>query len=1177
MKRTRQRLPHARVDTGKPLTFRFEGETYRGFSGDTLASALLANGVSIVGRSFKLHRPRGVFAAGREDANALVQLEHGAWSEPNARATLVPLYDGLVAEGQNAWPAPGWDLLAALGLLKKVLPAGFYYKTFIWPNWKYWEGLVRRLAGLGRAPTAPDPQYYFKQTVHAEVVIVGAGRSGLEAAVAAAQDPGCRVLLLDEQEEPGGSLLASPDPVDRAWLASTLERIAQCPNVTLVPRCSVNGYYDHDVLAALQRVCSHLGPHAESTAPREIFWRVCAGRVVLATGALERPLVFPHNDRPGIMLAGAVREYTHRYGLTLGERIVFFTNNDSAWHTALELAEHGVRVAAIVDVRPRVAPELLRQATAAGIVDRLGYSVVHTRGRRALRQLVIRRLTEGGHGLQGPRDILDCDLLAMSGGWSPTLHLYSQSGGKLDWRDEDSCFVPGAGSQAVTVVGRANGDFPQPLHTQAYWLTPGVAPDCQWVDFQYDVTAADIQLAARENYVSVEHVKRYTTNGMAIDQGKTSNVNGLGILALATGRSIPEVGTTRFRPPYHPATIGAWAGIELGALYQPFQRLPAHACHVALGAQMADMGGWQRPEYYPQAGESEQQAIAREVLAVRNAVGLLDYSPLGKLEVHGPDAREFLNRVYVNNLATLKPGAARYGLMLNERGIVVDDGVVVCLAEDHFLLHTTSGGASAVHRALEEWLQCEWVALRVLVSNVTTQWATFMLSGPGARAVLAQLPCDIQCSRDDFAHMQFRTGTLCGVPARILRASFTGELSFEISVPAACGESLWEVLMAAGASHSITPFGIEALMVLRTEKGFLHIGSDTDGNTMPQDLGWGDAIGKNPGDFIGRRSLALEAGQDPQRLQFTGLALEDETGTTVSGAHVLSEDGNSSAGYVTSACFSPTLGRTVALGIVAGARARLGETVSVYYEGKTQPARLVAPCQLDPEGARLQADAAAPQPVRQPGTPRSAVPQPATPQPATPQPAASQHIPQVLAARGPLAGDSGIATPGFRLREATGVELLRLQVFHRGEGQVEALASALHTALPGPGIAHPQGARTWLWCAPGDWLVTVPAGTGATELAALRAAAGELLAVAAAVTDSRVMFSLGGARVREVLARGTTLDLHQQYFEHQRCAVTRFASVPVLLLAEGDEMLLFACRSLAAYLSAWFRAVSRDC
>ena len=557
MKRSRQRLPHARVDTGKPLTFRFEGETYRGFSGDTLASALLANGVSIVGRSFKLHRPRGVLAAGREDANALVQLESGAWSEPNARATLLPLYEGLVAKGQNAWPSPGWDLLAALGLLKKVLPAGFYYKTFMWPNWKYWEGLVRRLAGLGEAPTAPDPQYYLKQTVHAEVVVVGAGRSGLEAALAAAQDPACRVLLLDEQEEPGGSLLASPDPADRALLATLLQRVAQCPNVTLMPRCSVNGYYDHDVLAALQRVGRHLGPHAESTAPREIFWRVCAGRVVLATGALERPLVFPHNDRPGIMLAGAVREYTHRYGLTLGERIVFFCNNDSAWHTALELAEHGVRVAAIVDVRPRVAPELLRRATVAGIVDRLGYSVVHTRGRRALRQVVIRRLSEDG--LQGPRETLDCDLLAMSGGWSPTLHLYSQSGGRLQWREQDSCFVPGTASQAVTTVGRANGDFPQPLHTQAYWLTPGVSPDCQWVDFQYDVTAADIQLAARENYVSVEHVKRYTTNGMAIDQGKTSNVNGLGILALATGRSIPEVGTTRFRPPYHPATIGPWA------------------------------------------------------------------------------------------------------------------------------------------------------------------------------------------------------------------------------------------------------------------------------------------------------------------------------------------------------------------------------------------------------------------------------------------------------------------------------------------------------------------------------------------------------------------------------------------------------------------------------------------
>ena len=599
------------------------------------------------------------------------------------------------------------------------------------------------------------------------------------------------------------------------------------------------------------------------------------------------------------------------------------------------------------------------------------------------------------------------------------------------------------------------------------------------------------------------------------------------------------------------------------------------------------------PNTTRERGESEQQAIAREVPAVRNAVGLLDYSPLGKLEVHGPDAREFLNRVYVNNLATLKPGAARYGLMLNERGIVVDDGVVVCLAEDNFLLHTTSGGASAVHRALEEWLQCEWVALRVLVSNVTTQWATFMLSGPGARAVLAQLPGDVDLSRGAFPHMQFRSGSLCGVPVRILRASFTGEVSFEISVPAACGQSLWEALMAAGAPQDITPFGIEALMVLRTEKGYLHVGSDTDGNTMPQDLGWGDAIAKKPGDFVGRRSLALEVGQDPQRLQFTGIALLDETATTVSGAHVLSEDGNNSAGYVTSACFSPTLGRTVALGIVAGARARLGETVSVYYEGRTQPARLVAPCQLDPEGMRLRADEAAPQSavprqaISQPATPQPATPQPATPQPVTPQPvapgpaapgpAAPPCIPRILTPRRPLAGDGGITQPGFRLREEKGIELLRLQVFHRGEGQVEALASGLHTALPGPGITHQEGSRRWLWCAPGDWLVAVPAGAGATELAALSADTDELPAVATAGTDSRVLLRLDGARLRDVLARGTTLDLHPQQFGDRQCAVTRLAGVPVLLLAEGDEMLLLACRSLAAYLLEWFRAASQDC
>ncbi|QIB67071.1 2Fe-2S iron-sulfur cluster-binding protein [Kineobactrum salinum] len=952
MKKTGQRLPHARVDTTRAVDFQFDGRRYRGFHGDTLASALLANGVGVVGRSFKLHRPRGVFGAAREETNALIQLESGGYTEPNARATLVPLYQGLEARGQNAWPSVRFDLFGLIGLCKRLLPASFYYKTFMWPSWHSWEWLVRRVAGLGKAPAISDPHTYIKQNVHADIVVVGAGRSGLQAALTAAADPDCRVLLIDEQEEPGGTLLASPAGEDRQWLAEAMSSIAALDNVTLLSRTTVNGYYDSNVLAALERVTHHLGP-VTSEQPRERFWRIFAGRVVLATGAIERPLVFPHNDRPGIMLASAVREYTHRYGLTLGERVVFYSNNDSAWRTALELAEAGVPVAAIVDIRASVEPALQQRAQDAGIIQRLGTAVTHTRGRHGVRTLVLHSLAANGQSLEASAGTLDCDLLAMSGGWTPTIHLYSQAGGQLDFREDDACFVPARVHQAVTVVGRANGDFREPLNVLPQWLTPGVSPEHQWIDFQYDVTASDIQLAARENFVSVEHVKRYTTNGMSVDQGKTSNVNGLGVLAKATGRPIADVGTTRFRPPYHPTTLGAYAGVALGELYQPYQLLPAHEAHLAAGAAFEDYGAWKRPACYPRSGEDEAAAMAREATAVRKGVGLLDYSPLGKLEVHGPDAREFLNRVYLNNVQTLKVGAARYGLMLNEAGIVIDDGIMVCLAEQHFLLHTTSGGATTIHQHLEEWLQCEWPELQVIVSNATTQWATLMLSGPQARAVLQTLPSDIDLAREAFGHMQYREGTLDDVPCRILRASFTGEVSFEISVPARHGLDLWHRLMAAGEAFDIIPFGIESLMLLRTEKGYLHVGSDTDGNTMPQDLGWAGAVEKKSADFIGRRTLSQDVGKATDRFQFTGIELLEPKEHIVSGAHVLTADGTSTAGYVTSAVFSPNLGRTVALGIVAGAREREGDQVTIFYGGKTRPARLVKPCAYDPAGEAL--------------------------------------------------------------------------------------------------------------------------------------------------------------------------------------------------------------------------------
>lgn len=954
MRPTLRRLPQARVDPGAPIEFAFDGRRYAGCAGDTLASALLANGVAVVGRSFRFHRPRGVFGAGVEEPNAIVAVD-GARAEPNARATLTPLCAGLAASGQNAWPGVRRDAGAVLDALQPLLPAAFYYKTFKWPRWGFWAPLVRRLAGLGGVPAAPDHQHYVKENRHAEVLIVGAGRSGLTAALRESGDPGRRVLVVDEQEAPGGRLLASPDPADRAWLEGTLATLAARSNVTLLWRTTVTGYYDHNVLAALERCTDHRGAAAPAWQPRQRLWRLFAARVILATGAIERPLVFPDNDRPGIMLAAAVCEYALRYGVVPGRALTFFTNNDSGWQRAVALAAEGVRVAHIVDVRAAVDDALTLAAAQQGIVAHPGHAVVGTEGRAALRRLRLQRLSADGSALKDGRTTIDCDLLALAGGWTPTLHLYSQAGGRLHWREDDACFVPAGCDQAVSVVGRAAGDFGAGLALQPFWVTPGVATANQWVDFHYDVTVADIELAVRENFVSVEHMKRYTTAGMALDQGKTSNVNALAVLAAATGRPIPEVGTTRFRPPYHPVPLGAFAGSERGARHAPYRRLPAHDAHLALGARFEAEGAWERPRCYPRYREREAEAVTREVRAVRRSAGLLDYSPLGKLEVAGPDAREFLDRLFVNDLRALRPGRARYGLLLHEDGSVLDDGLVVCRDETRFLIHCSSGGADAVRDHLEEWLQCEWTALAVLVTDVTDAWATCLLSGPEARRVLARLAPALDLSPRALPLLGYREVRLGASPCRLLRTGFSGELSYEVSVPAGHGRALWDELLSAGQAHALAPVGLEALRVLRLEKGHGLVGTDTDGGTLPQDLGWGGAIERKAGDFVGRRSLALPVARDRGRRQFTGIEPVERGALLRAGAHVLRGDESGSAGYVTSACYSPTLGRCVALGLVADARERRGEAVRVRMGRDTVTARLVRPGAYDPEGERLHA------------------------------------------------------------------------------------------------------------------------------------------------------------------------------------------------------------------------------
>jgi sarcosine oxidase, subunit alpha len=954
------RFPHGgNIDRNKPLNFRFNNKKYTGYQGDTLASALLANDVTLIGRSFKYHRPRGIVSAGLEEFNAIVQLESGAYHEPNVRATQIELYEGLSACSQNVWPSLRFDVYSVFSLFSKLLPAGFYYKTFIAPSWARWEGMIRRAAGLGAAPKQTDPSRYQQHNVHCDCLVVGGGPSGLSAALKAAESGQC-VLLMDDQPVLGGSLLACVGQESagaRTVLEQTISRLRELDNVSIVNRCQVFAYYDHNVLAAVERVNDHQGHDIDKAQARQRLWKIRTKEVVLATGAIERPLTFINNDRPGIMLSAAVRQYMHRYAVSPGKQVLVVTNNNSAYKTAIDLKTAGSEVA-VIDTRFDPEGKKVRQAQEQNIRFYAGYAIVKVHGLRTVSAITIAPIDQEGKVIEGNSLRLPCDLVAMSGGWNPTVHLYSQSGGKLEYDDNTCCFIPAQANQNVRCVGAANGDFGNDYSISPFWQMPDQASDKQWVDFQYDITVADIEQAARENFISVEHFKRYTGTGMCVDQGKTGNVTALAVLGEITGRKIPEVGTTRFRPPFHPVTIGAMVGQTHGEFYTPQRQMPAHPWHANHGAVFEDAGGWQRPSYYLMPGESVEQAITREVKAVRNAAGLFEGSPLGKIDVQGKDAAEFLNRIYLNNMMTLKPGKVRYGLMLNENGIIIDDGVLTCLADNHYQVGTTSAGARRILLWMEEWLQCEWPHLDVRINALTQQWAVCTLTGPKARQLLQKLPTDIDCSAEAFPHMSVKEGVLAGVAARIFRVSFTGEVSYEINVPADYGLSLWQVLMEVGCEYGVTAYGIEALEILRTEKGYLHIGTDTDGTSCPDDVGWGGPVKKKSVDFIGKRSLMRPANQEQDRLQFVGLAASGEQ-TLPTGSHLISEQQPSlpvaTQGYVTSSFFSPTLNKPVALGLLKAGRSRMGETVYAYDQGKVYTAEIVSPVFYDSEGGRLNA------------------------------------------------------------------------------------------------------------------------------------------------------------------------------------------------------------------------------
>ena len=979
------------IDCGQPLTFTFNGKRYAGYRGDTLASALLANGVHLTARSFKYHRPRGIVSAGPEEPCALVRVGEGARVQPNIAATMVELYEGLVAHSINCWPGVNFDIGAINNALSGVLPAGFYYKTFMWPAaaWMHYERFIRKAAGLGVTPDSPDPDRYEKRNDHCDVLVIGGGPAGLSAALAAGET-GARVLLVEERPMLGGQLLFRGDVVEglpaQAWLAQAEAKLAQLPEVRVVCRATATGYYDHNLVTVVERVTDHLAD-APAQLPRQRLWKVRARQVIVATGAIERPIVFGNNDLPGVMLAGAAQRYATQYAVHAGRRAVVFTNNDSGYEAAIALAAAGVEIAALVDPRGiQPCGDALRQR---GITVLSGHAVIAAYGTKRVQRVDIAPVSADASAVTGPQRQIACDLMCVSGGWDPAVHLYSQSGSKLVFDEVQQCFVPGPAAQPVRAAGAANGAFfvedsvaqghaaglaavggdtanhthaAQALALQPLWAVPAnVSGGKSFVDLQSDVTITDLALATREGYVAVEHAKRYTTTGMGVDQGKTGNIIAYGVLGALSGRTIPEVGTTTFRPPYTPVTIGALAGRDIGSRFEPVRRTPISNWHARAGAVFEPVGLWQRPMAYLKPGEDLHAAVSRECLAVRNGVGLLDASTLGKFELRGRDAVKLLNRVYSNGWDNLAVGRCRYGLMLREDGMVFDDGVTARLGDARYLMSTTSGGADGVLHWIEDWLQCEWRDLQVFVTPVTAHWATVCITGPRARDVIAHLATNIDFSGAAFPHMSLREGKVAGVDARVARVSFTGELSYEINVPARYGHALWEALLAAGSAFGITPFGTEALHVLRAEKGYIVVGHETDGTVTPLDLDMARLVNLKKGDFLGKRGLARADNMRTDRKALVGLRTQDPTVVVPEGSQIvalehagrLSQPPVPMLGHVTSSYTSPALGHSIAMALVADGNSRLGTTVAVVVNGRAVPATLTQPCFYDREGVRL--------------------------------------------------------------------------------------------------------------------------------------------------------------------------------------------------------------------------------
>ncbi|WP_321865759.1 sarcosine oxidase subunit alpha family protein [Paraburkholderia tropica] len=987
-----------RINRAIPLTFTFNGRTYQGYQGDTLASALLANDVHFVARSFKYHRPRGIVTADVAEPNAVVQLERGAHTVPNARSTEIELYQGLVANSVNAEPNLENDRMAINQKFSRFLPAGFYYKTFMWPRkwWPKYEEKIREAAGLGKSPEVRDGDRYDKCFAHCDVLVIGGGPTGLAAAHTAALS-GARVMLIDDQRELGGSLLGCKAEIDGKpalqWVEKIEAELSAMPDVKILSRSTAFGYQDHNLVTVAQRLTEHL-PVSTRHGTRELLWKIRAKRVILATGAQERPVVFGNNDLPGVMLASAVSTYLHRYGVIPGRNAVVFTNNDAGYRCALDLKACGANVT-LVDSRTQGSGAVQSAARRQGVKVMNNAAIMTAHGKLRVNAVDVVAYANGKTGAK--QATFPCDLVAMSGGLSPVLHLFAQSGGKALWNDTKACFMPGKRVQPEVSVGAAVGEFSlargltlavdagidaaqslgfklarpnvpkvaelseSPL--EPLWLvgsrTEASRGPKQFVDFQNDVSAADILLAAREGFESVEHVKRYTAMGFGTDQGKLGNINGMAILAAALGKTIPETGTTTFRPNYTPVTFGTFAGRELGDFLDPVRKTCVHEWHVEHGALFEDVGNWKRPWYFPKGGEDLHAAVKRECLAVRNGVGILDASTLGKIDIQGPDAAKLLNWVYTNPWSKLEVGKCRYGLMLDENGMVFDDGVTVRLGPQHYMMTTTTGGAARVLTWLERWLQTEWPDMKVRLASVTDHWATFAVVGPKSRKVLQKICGDIDFENAAFPFMSYRNGTVAGVKSRVMRISFSGELAYEVNVPANAGRAVWEALMAAGAEFDITPYGTETMHVLRAEKGYIIVGQDTDGSVTPFDLGMGGLVSQTK-DFLGRRSLKRSDTAKEGRKQFVGLLTDDPQFVLTEGSQIVDEnararnDGTTPMlGHVTSSYQSPILDRSIALAVIKGGLDRMGERVVIpLADGRRVGAKIVSPVFYDIEGVR---------------------------------------------------------------------------------------------------------------------------------------------------------------------------------------------------------------------------------